>query len=487
MRVLLNPRRLFQQAVLAAEETEAFANLVGVVTEAYAPTHPMMSYSPHNWSAVSSFFRRSGAYDSCFSSETLNSRNVASRLQSALSATKHQAKYLAPLEAASFGRSVIDCGSYKIQKYSGQQLDALLENDLRSLFYQKFPIATKILQRYWFITVESDEDHPLCVDPAREKFDATERVEFSPYPLALENAIRRFALFNWERRIGWTWGTRDFDQQPLPPSPRIPFVITISNSLTIPPETPTESWLEAVSGEPSGGPIFDLDENRTRDLSVWMKHIDYLFEIVGKHRWPFIEVASGFLVKGFITQGMESLLWNVASIEALLGERTDAGLTRKIQARLATALGSEDERQKICKLFDYIYKMRCDIVHGNASLLDRMAVRSDIAQARDLACLALIWMLSWLADLVDRFEERHASLPTREQILAILDLAQSDLPAIADLIEGVPAKFPHVPEWLDPEQLAARWSAEDVLRKPSREEIREMQQLFRVPTKPEHH
>lgn len=471
IRVLWNSTQRLRQAVLAAEESEAFKALVGAAREAYAPTHPAMEQLwDSTGSAITSFFCRSGTYRSHFLGESINPRAVTDSLQSAFSATTHRVKYLAPLDHVSFGAEVINCGSYQIQTYSRQQLDDLLENDMRSMFYQRLRIDTAALERYWFIVVEGTEPHPLCAAYSIEQdFDSSRPVEFSPYPQVLEKVLRRFALFIWKEGSD----KRDLE-------PQIPFVITISDSLVVPPEEPPDMRGLFVMPPSLGvGPMFhcNLNEGRTLDFSRFMQHIDRLFEVVSvRHeQWRFIEVAAGFLLKGFLSRGMESLLWNVASIEAVLGERGDAGLTQVMSARLARILGKDEEHKKIRNLFKDLYDFRSAIVHGDARMIERKDVESQGIEARDLACLLLLWMLSWLADVAERWEQTPLSLPTRKQLLAVLDLRVGDLDTVAKLLGALPSNFPHVPAWLDPGRLGERWRAEDA---PSPEVVAAIRRAF---------
>jgi hypothetical protein len=183
-------------------------------------------------------------------------------------------------------------------------------------------IDTAALERYWFIAVETTEPHPLCADYSIEQeLNPSGPIEFSPYPQVLDKALRRFASFNWKwHHWGRRWDLEDYGSFAF--SPEIPLVIKVSDSPIIPPEEPPH--LGRIEVLP---PFCCLNETRTLDFSRWMQHIDRLFEVVSLHheQWPFIEVATGFLLKGFLTRGLESLLWNVASIEALLGERQTRG------------------------------------------------------------------------------------------------------------------------------------------------------------------
>jgi hypothetical protein len=70
-----------------------------------------------------------------------------------------------------------------------------------------------------------------------------------------------------------------------------------------------------------------------------------LGKIVRSHakHWRFVDFAVGFLLKGYVTDGLESRLWTVVVVEAILAEKTNS---RRIGVRLAKALGKNKKERK---------------------------------------------------------------------------------------------------------------------------------------------
>jgi hypothetical protein len=59
---------------------------------------------------------------------------------------------------------------------------------------------------------------------------------------------------------------------------------------------------------------------------------------IRSHRalWEFAETALNFLLKGFLSDGFEQLLWNMVAMEAVGGQK--GGSTRLLQRRIARYL-----------------------------------------------------------------------------------------------------------------------------------------------------
>lgn len=457
VQLLWSPAQLQRQAVKIAEQSPQFSDLVEEVQETFAPKLTLLK----EWDTdlLKSFFCRSRTYASLFSGKSINTSAITNALQEALSTPTHRVTYLALLDRVRFGADIIDCGSYRIKRFSTQELDALLENDVREVFYEECRIDTLKLEEYWFLVTEGAEPHPLCRDPMREEFNQVLEVSFSRYPRTLERALREFAIFRWD----------DYDPLSYALSPAIPFFIAVSDSLIIAPDSlwfpSSRPDLESMATFSFSGSREDripevvgsLDESRTRDLEKRMQHIGRLAKIVRSHtkQWRFVDLAMGFLLKGYVTDGLESLLWNVVAMEALLGEKTNSH--RRIGVRLAKALGkNKQEREEIRDLFARLYDIRSSLVHGDQRLFDEKFVKAHALRARDLACSLVLWMMGYVAEIADRWKKISGPLPSREQLLRVLDFA-GEREQLAKLLGAVPGDFPCVSSWIDPGNLLERW------------------------------
>jgi len=164
-------------------------------------------------------------------------------------------------------------------------------------------------------------------------------------------------------------------------------------------------------------------------------------------QWQFIDVALSFMEKGFRDNGLEQLLWHITAIEALVGENV-SGLTNLLRDRVSLVLANNpQERKKIKKVFEKLYDLRSDYMHGNEQLLDPKVVDHDLAQAREMARQTTLWMLSYLNYILSECEKNKTELPTRNNLLAVLNLDEKSRAQLANILTCLPNMFPRVPSW----------------------------------------
>src|ERR1035441_5315342 len=116
--------------------------------------------------------------------------------------------------------------------------------------------------------------------------------------------------------------------------------------------------------------VTEFDEVETCQFQVTMlSYANMLLKIQqGPECGCFIDTALGFLLRGLLANGADQVLWNIAAIEAVFGEKVE-GLVRLLKSRVSRVLGhNERERKEISKRFDALYAFRSDLVHGNAKL-----------------------------------------------------------------------------------------------------------------------
>ena len=247
-------------------------------------------------------------------------------------------------------------------------------------------------------------------------WSAKVEVGYSPFSGALKQAFRRLILYPWSDTL--TRGVQvltakkpDPRAAPVPFLFAAPFALSVSESLiTAPHRAPDLSVLATE-------PIFDhegrecgmqpvvgcwLNEEETADFCSFISDVDCLIKRAKAEdpEWRFASTALNFLEKAFLSSGAEQLLWHITTIEALVGENVDAGLTRLLKTRVGRALGNTmEERRQIGKNFDELYSLRSDLVHGNATLPDREFYLSHLGQAREMARKLTLWMLHYLASV----------------------------------------------------------------------------------------
>src|SRR5438093_11468497 len=128
-------------------------------------------------------------------------------------------------------------------------------------------------------------------------------------------------------------------------------------------------------------------------------------------------------------------------MEALLGEKKE-GLTNLLARRLALVLGgTEQERKQIKKSFQDLYDLRSRLVHGDGKLLDQKTHEKQLREARNLARRTLVWFLNYVDHVLH--ETRHDSaLPTREELLSVLDLKTESRERVKHLLKNIACGFP---------------------------------------------
>jgi len=118
--------------------------------------------------------------------------------------------------------------------------------------------------------------------------------------------------------------------------------------------------------------------------------------------------------------------------------------------RLAFVVGkTESERDEIKKFFrKEIYDLRSALVHGKEELLDKKTMNTHLREAGNLARCSLVWFLHYL-DHVFEATRNDRELPSREELLGMLDLTIDSRERFKHLLRIVPADFPRTAHWLD--------------------------------------
>jgi hypothetical protein len=208
--------------------------------------------------------------------------------------------------------------------------------------------------------------------------NARVEISYSEHPPAVQVGLRQFALFNWGRPFGPLTTEprpRKREEWDGPFLPRIAFVIRLSDSLLDPPARPPDVGMlstvpeidpedgEVVGERPADG--FLLDDAETEQFQMALRLTTELMAQIAPYRseWRFIETALDFLLRAYTTEGLEQLLWHVTAIEAVLGQKKEAGLTTLLLNRTSKILSATpNERRNFRKRFEKLYGFRSDLV-----------------------------------------------------------------------------------------------------------------------------
>jgi hypothetical protein len=408
--------------------------------------------------AVRNFFRRTGYYYRVYYGESISLSEALDTFASAFG-TKWlvRKRYLAPLAAVQFCVESIKFRGFEIRSFSSADLDRLLGNSVNEVFYPWAKVDLSKLQPYWFIDVY--DQSMTSVEPEYEiPFDArpSVRKEFTEFPKAIEMALRPVALYDWEPVHKWA----SFQSVSNPASEpgfgwfhfRIPFWLEVNdNPLIPPPSAPVipDVEMEIVGLDEDDHEIeipfravdMDIDsEAKFGDFVSWAEECLTRLEPL-QEKWPFVEIATGFLLKAFFSDGLEQLLWHITVLESLFGENKE-GNTSLLADRLGRALEGDRAKKDIKKAFRALYNFRSEMVHGKEGLLEQTIYVGHLREARQFARAASLWFLRYLEHVQSHCGDDHDVFPEREELLAVLDFDGSGRKHIIQLIDVLPDNFP---------------------------------------------
>ena len=460
LHILRSTEQQIRSLVEELEEQHEFKQLVGATRSEFSKDDFERRIGGLWDQRVKSFFRRSGLYQNLFAGRQIDPHSIKALYQDAFERSI-TTTYVAPLEFVEFAEERMDFEDFQIRRFAAEELNELLKQRICQLFYPWAVVNTSRLAPYWFL-VCAEEKTPE--GPGDWQWSADIEMRYSPFSGRLKQAFRRLILYRWKdpftehsqllipKRVDPWAGPFQFC---------IPFTFAISDSLIEAPlRSPDLSLLavqpvfdnttgEEIGEEPCPGWVLSEEENH--EFCSFIEQAGVLLKNAQLDRpeWRFADTALNFLEKAFLSQGAEQLLWHITTIEALLGEKTESGLTNLLKRRIALILGnSEEERKQIRKNFQELYDLRSDLVHGSATLPDRKIYHGHLGQAREIARAVTLWMLCYLSHI--RVTSQHDSeLPSRENILAVLDMDEKSRMQAFGLLSCLPEGFPHVSTWWD--------------------------------------
>lgn len=414
---------------------------------------------------IKNFFRRSGFYKDVYDGRPPDLNDVYERYVEAYRHEQVNIRYLAPIDAIDFSSNLLEFGDFKIRRFSRAELEEIFQNDLNRIFY---PWAVADLDRlvdFWCIDVQESVPliHPLDA-PLGWDFSPSVRKEFSAFPPAVVDVLKRLVMFDWQ--TGWQdEPTTYHGQHQWEPGHgwlrfNVPCVLKISDNLLdsphYPPAVPvidTRPFFNGEGEEVGEQPdyAFEMSDEQAGEFVAFITDIGTVLDNVKKNqkKWAYLEVAVGFLVKAFFADGLQQLLWHITVLEALLGE-DKKDLTELLSNRLAKVLGAtKDERQLLREGFRGLYSFRSNLVHGNHDILGAKVYVGHLREARTLARRTLLWFLDY-SDYIQRQHEGNASnagLPDRKDILSMLDMDEGRRSRVRWLIDTMPKGFPHPKRW----------------------------------------
>jgi hypothetical protein len=331
--------------------------------------------------ALGNFFRRSGLYLKLFDGKKVRSQDYFELLWSALSLDTIPLRTFV-LISSRFGKSVVDCGDFRIQKFSRAQLDKLTGNQINRMFYPEATINTQLLSYFWFVSWRNGDKGNLLKDDPKTPI-------MRDFP---EEPIQWLAAYDWLGQPKQNFG---FGSLGL----KIPFSFVVEEDLLREPFQPHP--LCQVKDFPAHiieAPEFygkKLNTSHVNELISTIQLMKQLSKISCISRWDFIGLAMGYLAKALVTDDkLEQIMWNFCVLEALFG--AGEGVRQAISRRLSTFLASSKaEGERLVIQFDKIYKLRCDLVHTNT--FEKEPTFETVTDSRELARRGLFWFAEYLS------------------------------------------------------------------------------------------
>ena len=446
-------RPMFLLTIQALENSQEFDSLSKYTLQEFNKDKSFTAIWQHH---ITTFFRWSGLYEKIFEREHFDREEICSTYAKELKAESGQWTYLAPIELVQFPDETLKFDNFTIQRFTAEELTMLLKQRTCGLFYPWAVVDLYRLSQFWMVVCT--EEKPISHSGLLVWGDEI-KPKYSPFSGKLKNAFRILSLYRWRDQYSpnenllLSENTSGFS---LNIYPSLPFTIQIPHALIDNPpaapdlsDLPMEPTIDNDGEEVGEHPYFGLDisENEA-EFRKFVQNTDALIEKIKRvPQWQFMEVALSFMEKGFTDSGLEQLLWHIAAIEALMGQR-GAGITNRLKSRVSYILGNtEVEISKIKALFGRLYDLRSTFIHGDERLLDPKVVQHDLAQAREMARQTALWMLSYLNHILSECENNQVEPPTRENLLAVLNLNKNSRTQTANILACLPDTFPRVPSW----------------------------------------
>ncbi len=336
-------------------------------------------------SALQHFFQRCGAPWFPESAE-LDAGTAAAQLWTALSSTSHRITYILPLDQLDDFPET-DFGPAKIRNLRPAELGDIIHVNVLKRRFSGAPNLNDYYGRQWLIV----EERVALPSPARQALPFFDFFldgfgEIKPYPSnfrpIVEQALFAIILLPWETLEGWGGNWKPF---------RLPWVYRVPESPFLPlkqfPKPSTLSWGWASDGidEIEEIPATNsLDPSDLGDISgelqqLWSS-LEYVSPIKDEAHEAFPRTIRHFMLRAFLDEGFDELIWSVIAIDACLGKENEGDKTKKIAYRAANLCQDPSMHRRCC---DY-YKLRSDYVHGR-DLGGKTIRNEDLRGSRKLA------------------------------------------------------------------------------------------------------
>jgi len=308
---------------------------------------------------------------------------VASVLAHEFQRTTISRRYLCPLDMADELPS-FQFGNTRMGRFAAAELELLFNASRLERCYPGVRLDAQRLSQFHWIVVEDDVS--VRSESGNRQFswldfpmgkDLGEIVPHSGrFPAAVERALFFLLLAPWE---DWAEMT-EVDWRGF----RLPWVYTLDDDLCAFPHPPPHP--ERLSWEPYSYQV-DHDEWEESERPIWLRTCATAEDVrqALEAKWELLHLANPraselfstpvehFLVRAFLSDGIDEVMAHLIMIEAafgaeadhrrklrLTGDNYDESPTRRVAARLSAAIVQPDAAKEYLDLYD----MRCTYVHG---------------------------------------------------------------------------------------------------------------------------
>lgn len=330
----------------------------------------------------------------------LSTEDAAYRLDQAFRNTQTSRIHLCPLDCADT-LSPLAFGPASVRTFTASELEALVNLPQLQRKYPSWKMDSQRLASFTWLIVKEEarligepgqRAVPVLYESIDRDFGAIEPHQ-QRFPPAVEVALFTLLLAPWEQWVQYT----DIDWRPF----RTPWVYTTDNDVfphrPAPPSSETLSWEPCIYVDKYGDemeserPVYLPLSDAAADAVSWVNDAAWAEVLGAEQTLIFGRPVAHFLIRAFLSSGIDEFLAHITVIEAGLGTKIDhdarnrlklkgnnQGATFRVATRLSALLGDKAHSTDFRRLFD----ARSEFLHGRTM---RSIASSDRVLARKLA------------------------------------------------------------------------------------------------------
>lgn len=307
---------------------------------------------------------------------------AAARLDAAFRRTKSFRKHLCPLDLAA-DLPALSFGPNSIRKYTAAELDILVNSDRLKRFNRAWKFDAQRLSMFSWLVVSEDveitREPGWRADPRWPMNFSRDFGQIEPhkerFPVIVEAALFALMLIPWEDWMAYD----EADWRPF----HIPWVYTVDDDAFVEPSHPP--FLETLTWEPDTviscdgesveveRPLRPYVNHDSAKMSAWLNDSAWNGLANARQSSLFETPITHFVLRAFLSDGIDEFLAHMTAIEAALGQRSDypnkdhprrthksLRATARMAARVSGLLGAKNYGDDYEGLFD----IRSAFLHG---------------------------------------------------------------------------------------------------------------------------